>query len=38
MLGHRCGSKLSVDGHNPLPPGTAHPVTLRPGLHGQISS
>jgi len=35
-LGNRGGIKLTVDGHNPLPPGTAHPVTLRPGLHSKI--
>ena len=38
MLGNRCGIKLTVNGYNPLPPGIAHPVTLRRGLHGQISS
>jgi hypothetical protein len=37
-LGNRGGIKLTVDGHNPLPPGTAHPVTLRPGLARQHPS
>jgi hypothetical protein len=37
-LGNPGGIKLTVDGKNPLPPGTAHPLTLRLGLHGKISS
>jgi cytoskeletal protein RodZ len=37
-LGNPGGIKLTVDGQDPLPPGMAHPVTLRLGLHGKISS
>lgn len=34
-LGNPGGVRLTVDGKNPLPPGTAHPITLSLGLHGQ---
>jgi hypothetical protein len=27
-----------VDGKNPLPPGTANPITLNLGLNGSVSS
>jgi len=37
-LGNPGGIRLTVDGKNPLPPGTANPVTLRLGLPGKISS
>jgi cytoskeletal protein RodZ len=37
-LGNPGGIKLTVDGKNPLPPGTARPITLRLGLNGKISS
>ncbi len=37
-LGNPGGIKLTVDGKNPLPPGTAQPITLRLGLHGKVSS
>jgi len=33
-LGNPGGVELIVDGRNPLPPGTSHPITLRLGLHG----
>jgi len=33
-LGNPGGVTLIVDGRNPLPPGTSHPVTLRLGFHG----
>jgi hypothetical protein len=36
-LGNPGGVKLTVDGHNPLPPGTATAVTLRLRLGGKIS-
>jgi hypothetical protein len=32
------GIRLSVDGKNPLPSGTGHPITLSLGLNGKISS
>ena len=37
-LGNPGGIRLTVDGTNPLPPGTADPVTLSLGLDGKISS
>jgi hypothetical protein len=37
-LGNPGGIRLTVDGKNPLPAGTANPVTLRLGLPGKISS
>lgn len=37
-LGNPGGIRLTVDGKNPLPPGTGHPITLSLGLNGQISS
>jgi len=37
-LGNPGGIRLTVDGKNPLPPGTATPITLSLGLHGKISS
>ena len=37
-LGNPGGISLTVDGSNPLPPGTAQPITLRLGLGGKISS
>ena len=37
-LGNPGGISLTVDGNNPLPPGTAQPITLRLGLGGKISS
>jgi len=36
-LGNPGGISLSVDGRNPLPPGTANPITLSLGLNGTIS-
>ena len=38
QLGNPGGIRLTVDGRHPLPPGTAHPVTLRLGMGGKISS
>ncbi len=37
-LGNPGDVRLSVDGTNPLPPGTADPITLSLGLDGKISS
>jgi len=37
-LGNPGGVKLTVDGTNPLPPGTAAPITLRIRRHGKIFS
>ena len=37
-LGNPGGIRLAVDGKNPLPPGTGHPITLTLGLNGKISS
>jgi len=37
-LGNPGGIRLTVDGKNPLPPGTTQPITLRLGLRGKISS
>jgi cytoskeletal protein RodZ len=37
-LGNPGGIRLTVDGKNPLPPGTAQPITLSLGLDGKISS
>ncbi len=37
-LGNPGGIRLTVDGKNPLPPGTAQPVTLSLGLDGKVSS
>jgi hypothetical protein len=37
-LGNPGGSMLTVDGQNPLPPGTTQPITLRLGLRGKIST
>jgi cytoskeletal protein RodZ len=37
-LGNPGGIRLTVDGKNPLPPGTTQPVTLSVGLHGKVSS
>jgi hypothetical protein len=37
-LGNPGGIRLTVDGKNPLPPGTANPITLRLGLPGKITS
>ena len=37
-LGNPGGIKLSVDGRNPLPPGTVEPITLRLRRHGKVSS
>jgi transcriptional regulator with XRE-family HTH domain len=37
-LGNPGGISLAVDGKNPLPPGTANPITLTLGLNGNISS
>ena len=37
-LGNPGGIRLTVDGKNPLPPGTAQPITLSLGLHGKVSS
>ncbi len=36
-LGNPGGIGLTVDGRNPLPPGTANPITLGLGLNGSIS-
>jgi cytoskeletal protein RodZ len=36
-LGNPGGIRLTVDGKNPLPPGTDNPITLGLGLNGQIS-
>lgn len=38
QLGNPGGISLTVDGENPLRPGTANPITLRLGLNGKISS
>jgi Helix-turn-helix domain/Domain of unknown function (DUF4115) len=37
-LGNPGGISLSVDGRNPLPPGTTNPITLSLGLGGSIST
>jgi cytoskeletal protein RodZ len=37
-LGNPGGIKLRVNGTNPLPPGTAAPITLRLRRHGKLSS
>jgi Domain of unknown function (DUF4115) len=37
-LGNPGGIRLTVDGKNPLPPGTINPITLSLGLHGKVSS
>jgi hypothetical protein len=37
-LGNPGGITLTVDGKNPLPPGTTQPITLSLGLDGKISS
>ncbi len=37
-LGNPGGIRLTIDGKNPLPPGTADPITLSLGLNGKISS
>jgi cytoskeletal protein RodZ len=37
-LGNPGGIRLTVDGLNPLPPGTINAITLSLGLHGKISS
>jgi cytoskeletal protein RodZ len=37
-LGNPGGIRLTVDGKNPLPPGTADPITLSLGLNDKISS
>jgi cytoskeletal protein RodZ len=37
-LGNPGGITLTIDGKNPLPPGTADPITLSLGLNDQISS
>jgi Helix-turn-helix domain/Domain of unknown function (DUF4115) len=36
-LGNPGGVSLTVDGRNPLPPGTTSPVTLNLGLGGRVS-
>ena len=36
-LGNPGGITLTVDGKNPLPPGTSTPITLGLGLKGQVS-
>ena len=36
-LGNPGGIRLTVDGKNPLPPGTANPITLSLGVPGKIS-
>jgi cytoskeletal protein RodZ len=36
-LGNPGGITLTVDGKNPLPPGTASPITLALGLNDQVS-
>ena len=33
-LGNPGGIRLTVDGKNPLPPGTDNPITLSLGLNG----
>jgi cytoskeletal protein RodZ len=38
QLGNPGGVSLAVDGKNPLPPGTANPITLNLGLNGSVSS
>jgi hypothetical protein len=38
QLGNPGGVRLSVDGKNPLPPGTANPITLSLGLGGNVST
>lgn len=38
QLGNPGGVNLVVDGKNPLPPGTANPITLSLGLGGSIST
>jgi transcriptional regulator with XRE-family HTH domain len=37
-LGNPGGIRLTIDGKNPLPPGTANPITLTLGLNDKISS
>jgi hypothetical protein len=37
-LGNPAGISLTVDGRNPLPPGTTNPVTLSLGLGGSIAT
>jgi hypothetical protein len=37
-LGNPGGIRLTVDGKNPLPPGSANPITLSLGLGGRTSS
>jgi hypothetical protein len=37
-LGNPGGIRLTVDGKNPLPPGTVEPITLRLRRHGKIST
>ena len=36
-LANPAGIRLTVDGTNPLPPGTTAPITLRIGRHGKIA-
>ncbi len=38
QLGNPGGISLTVDGRNPLPPGTAQPITLRFGLGSKITT
>jgi hypothetical protein len=38
QLGNPGGVSLNVDGKNPLPPGTANPITLSLGLGGSVST
>jgi hypothetical protein len=38
QLGNPGGIRLRVDGRNPLPPGTAQPITLRLAPDGKIST
>jgi cytoskeletal protein RodZ len=38
QLGNPGGVSLAVDGKNPLPPGTASPITLSLGLGGSVST
>jgi hypothetical protein len=38
QLGNPGGVSLVVDGKNPLPPGTANPITLNLRLNGSVSS
>jgi cytoskeletal protein RodZ len=38
QLGNPGGIRLRIDGKNPLPPGTARPITLRLGPGGKIST